>query len=127
MAEKVTQEQINSILWQSADTFRGKIDSSIYKDYILTMMFIKYLSDSYKEHLQEYTERYNGDEQRIQRALKRERFVLDNESTFDYLYSKRNDSEIGDIINKLLVRLRMKIQVSFVVYSVISISITRRF
>lgn len=105
MTEKVTQEQINSILWQSADTFRGKIDSSIFKDYILTMMFIKYLSDSYKEHLQEYTERYNGDEQRIQRALTRERFVLDNESTFDYLYSKRNDSEIGDIINKLLVRI----------------------
>lgn len=105
MAEKVSQEQINSILWQAADTFRGKIDSSIYKDYILTMMFIKYLSDSYKEHLEEYTERYNGDEQRIQRALTRERFVLDNESTFDYLYSKRNDGEVGQIINKVLERI----------------------
>lgn len=105
MAEKVSQEQINSILWQAADTFRGKIDSSIYKDYILTMMFIKYLSDSYKEHLQEYTERYNGDEQRIQRALTRERFVLDEKSTFDYLYSKRTDAEVGDIINKLLARI----------------------
>ncbi|KGR82766.1 type I restriction-modification system subunit M [Lysinibacillus odysseyi] len=105
MAEKVSQDQINSILWQAADTFRGKIDSSIYKDYILTMMFIKYLSDSYKEHLEEYTERYNGDEQRIQRALTRERFVLDNESTFDYLYSKRNDAEIGEIINKVLERI----------------------
>ncbi|WP_153731837.1 type I restriction-modification system subunit M [Sporosarcina obsidiansis] len=105
MTEKVSQDQINSILWQAADTFRGKIDSSIYKDYILTMMFIKYLSDSYKEHLQEYTERYNGDEQRIQRALTRERFVLDEKSTFDYLYSKRTDAEIGDIINKLLARI----------------------
>lgn len=105
MTEKVSQDQINSILFQAADTFRGKIDSSIYKDYILTMMFVKYLSDSYKEHLEEYTERYNGDEQRIQRALTRERFVLDNESTFDYLYSKRTDSEIGDIINKLLARI----------------------
>ncbi|MBX8944790.1 type I restriction-modification system subunit M [Lysinibacillus sp. K60] len=105
MTEKVSQDQINSILWQAADTFRGKIDSSIYKDYILTMMFIKYLSDSYKEHLEEYTERYNGDEQRIQRALTRERFVLDNESTFDYLYSKRNDAEIGEIINKVLERI----------------------
>lgn len=105
MTEKVSQEQINSILWQAADTFRGKIDSSIYKDYILTMMFIKYLSDSYKEHLQEYTERYNGDEQRIQRALTRERFVLDEKSTFDYLYSKRTDAEIGDNINKLLARI----------------------
>lgn len=105
MAEKVSQDQINSILWQGADTFRGKIDSSIFKDYILTMFFIKYLSDSYKEHLEAYTERYNGDEQRIQRALTRERFVLDNESTFDYLYSKRTDSEIGELINKVLERI----------------------
>jgi type I restriction enzyme M protein len=105
MIEQTTQEKINSVLWQAADTFRGKIDSSTYKDYILTMLFIKYLSDAYKEHLEEYTKRYDGDEQRIQRALSRERFVLDELSTFDYLYSKRNDAEIGEIINKALARL----------------------
>lgn len=105
MIEKVSQDQINSVLWQAADTFRGKIDSSIYKDYILTMMFIKYLSDSYKEHLDEYTSRYEGDKERIYRALTRERFLLDSESTFDYLYSKRNDTEIGEIINKVLERI----------------------
>jgi len=105
MSEKVTQEQINSILWQAADTFRGKIDSSTYKDYILTMLFVKYLSDSYKEKVEEYTKRYDGNEQRIQRALSRERFVLDEESTFDYLYSKRNDPEIGEIINKALEKI----------------------
>lgn len=105
MTEITTQEQINSVLWQAADTFRGKIDSSTYKDYILTMLFIKYLSDSYKEKVEEYTERYNGDVQRIQRALSRERFVLDEKSTFDYLYSKRNDPEIGEIINKALERI----------------------
>ncbi|WP_138091006.1 type I restriction-modification system subunit M [Halalkalibacterium halodurans] len=105
MSEKVTKDQINSVLWQAADTFRGKVDSSTYKDYILTMLFVKYLSDAYKEHLEEYTKRYDGDEQRIQRALSRERFVLDEQSTFDYLYSKRNDAEIGEIINKALERL----------------------
>ncbi|MFI8714529.1 type I restriction-modification system subunit M [Brevibacillus brevis] len=105
MSEKVTSQQINAVLWQAADTFRGKIDSSTYKDYILTMLFIKYLSDSYKEHLEEYTKRYDGDQQRIERALSRERFVLDKLSTFDYLYSKRTDSEIGEIINKALERL----------------------
>ena len=105
MSEKVTKDQINSVLWQAADTFRGKVDSSTYKDYILTMLFIKYLSDAYKEHLEEYIKRYDGDEQRIQRALSRERFVLDEQSTFDYLYSKRNDAEIGEIINKALERL----------------------
>ncbi|MBS4171822.1 type I restriction-modification system subunit M [Bacillus sp. FJAT-49736] len=105
MTEQVTQQQINSVLWQAADTFRGKIDSSTYKDYILTMLFIKYLSDAYKERVEEYTKRYDGDEQRIKRALSRERFVLDEYSTFDYLYSKRNDTEIGEIINKALERL----------------------
>ena len=105
MTEKVTQEQINSVLWQAADTFRGKIDSSTYKDYILTMLFVKYLSDSYKEKVEEYMERYNGDERRVQRALSRERFILDEESTFDYLYSKRNDPQIGEIINKALERI----------------------
>ncbi|RHW40384.1 type I restriction-modification system subunit M [Neobacillus notoginsengisoli] len=105
MSGKVTQQQINQVLWEAADTFRGKIDSSTYKDYILTMLFIKYLSDAYKEHLEEYTKRYDGDEQRIQRALSRERFVLDEHSTFDYLYSNRNDAEIGQIINKALAHL----------------------
>jgi len=105
MVEKVTQQQINQVLWQAADTFRGKIDSSTYKDYILTTLFIKYLSDSYKENLEVYTKRYNGNQERIQRALSRERFVLDEYSTFDYLYSKRNDPEIGEIINKALERI----------------------
>lgn len=49
MTERVTKDQINAVLWQAADTFRGKIDAGTYKDYILTMLFIKYLSDSYKE------------------------------------------------------------------------------
>lgn len=105
MSEKVTQQEINAVLWQAADTFRGKIDSSIYKDYILTMLFMKYISDAFKEHLEEYTKRYNGDERRIQRALSRERFVLEEDATFDHLYSKRNDPEIGEIINKALEKL----------------------
>jgi len=105
MREIVTQQHINGVLWRAADTFRGKIDSSTYKDYILTMLFIKYLSDTYQEHVEEYTKRYDGDERRIERALSRERFILEEHSTFDYLYSKRNDTEIGEIINKALEKI----------------------
>lgn len=97
---KTTQEQINGTLWKAADTFRGKIDSSLYKDYILVMLFVKYLSDVYKEHYEEYAKKYNGDEARIERALSRERFTLDKKSTFDYLYENRNSVEVGDTINK---------------------------
>ncbi len=49
--KKTTQEEINATLWRAADTFRGKIDSSLYKDYILVMLFIKYLSDVYLENI----------------------------------------------------------------------------
>jgi type I restriction enzyme M protein len=100
-----TQTQINQTLWEACDTFRGKIDSSIYKDYILVMLFVKYLSDSNKERLEEYITRYNGDEIRIQRAMSRERFIVSKESTFDHLYSKRNAPEVGAEINKALEKL----------------------
>jgi len=101
----VTQEDVNAVLWRAADTFRGKIDSSTYKDYILTMLFVKYVSDTYQENVEEYSKRYDGDERRISRALSRERFILEEKSTFDYLYSKRNDPEIGQIINKALEQI----------------------
>lgn len=98
----IKQETINNVLWQACDTFRGTIDSSIYKDYILVMLFVKYLSDTYKEHYAEFMSRYNNDTVRVRRALSRDRFVLDEKSTFDYLYSKRTDTEIGATINKAL-------------------------
>ncbi len=105
MDKNTTQAQINQTLWEASDTFRGKIDSSIYKDYVLVMLFIKYLSDTYKEHLEEYTNRYNGNEERIRRAMSRERFIVDEKSTFDYLYSKKNAPEVGSEINKALEKL----------------------
>ncbi len=102
MEPKTSKTTISNTLWRACDTFRGKIDSSIYKDYILVMLFVKYLSDTYKEHLEDYTEKYEGDAERIQRALNRDRFVLDEKSTFDHIYSKRNDASVGQVINKAL-------------------------
>lgn len=99
---KTTQETINSVLWSAADTFRGKIDSSTYKDYILVMLFVKYISDVHKERYEIYKERYAGNEERIERAMNRERFVLADDATFDHLYSERTNPEIGVIINKAL-------------------------
>ena len=102
---KTTQSQINQTLWEACDTFRGKIDSSIYKDYVLVMLFVKYLSDTYKERLEQHIKRYKGHEQRVKRAMSRERFIVSEQSTFDYLYSKRNAPEVGTEINKALEKL----------------------
>lgn len=99
------QETVNNILWRACDTFRGKIDSSIYKDYILVMLFIKYLSDTYKEKVAQLTEKYDGDPVRVGRALSRERFVLGEKASFDYLYSQRNAPNLGEVINTALFEL----------------------
>lgn len=97
-----TKSNIEQVLWSACDSFRGKIDSSRYKDYILSMLFVKYLSDVSKEKKAQYMEQYEGDMRRVERAMSRERFMMDEESTFDYLYANRNDSEIGQKINVAL-------------------------
>ena len=97
-----TRTDIERVLWNACDSFRGKIDSSRYKDYILSMLFVKYLSDVCKEKQAKYMEQYDGDMRRVERAMSRERFTLDKDSTFDFLYENRNDSEIGQMINVAL-------------------------
>ena len=97
-----TRNDIEKVLWSACDSFRGKIDSSRYKDYILSMLFVKYLSDVSKEKRAHYLEQYDGDERRVERAMSRERFTLDEKSTFDYLYEHRKDNEIGQKINVAL-------------------------
>lgn len=94
-----TRSDIQRVLWSACDSFRGKIDSSRYKDYILSMLFVKYLSDVTKEKREKYMAQYDGDERRVERAMSRERFSVDRESSFDYLYENRNDNEIGQKIN----------------------------
>ncbi len=91
--KKYTQAEVNGILWKACDTFRGKIDSSVYKDYILVMLFIKYVSDICKEHKEALMEKYEGDIEMVNRQMSYERFVLDEISTFDYIYDKRNQAD----------------------------------
>ena len=103
MAEKKwTQDEVNQSLWRACDTFRGKIDSTIYKDYILVMLFVKYVSDIYKEHKNALMAKYHNDKEMVERQMRRERFVLNEHSTFDHLYDKRTASNIGEVINKAL-------------------------
>ena len=78
MENKLTQKEINSIVWKACDTFRGTIDATQYKDYILTMLFLKYVTDVWKDKKASYSEKYNGDEVRIERALRNERFKVPN-------------------------------------------------
>ena len=102
---KLKVQDINRTVWSACDTFRGVIDPSQYKDYILTMLFIKYISDVNKEKREQYAQQYDGNEARIERAMQAERFIIPPTSTFDYLYSQRNETKIGSLIDIALADL----------------------
>ena len=117
MSPKIDQKDINNAAWAACDTFRGVVDPAQYKDYILVMLFLKYISDTWRDHYEKYREQYGDDEVRIRRKLDRERFVLpqielrDEEAgkvndsfVADYysLYERRNEPNIGELINMVL-------------------------
>lgn len=97
--QKMTQKEINNIVWKACDTFRGTIDASQYKEYVLTMLFVKYVTDVWKDKKQKYAEKYNNDTVRVERALRNERFQVPEHAGFDYLYENRNAPNLGEMIN----------------------------
>lgn len=105
MTKKITQDDINSAVWKACDTFRGSIDPSVYKDYVLTMLFIKYLSDVHDDKYETYLKKYNGEHERAKRAMQHERFVVPEHSHFNFLYDSRNEANIGELINIALTDL----------------------
>ncbi len=105
MTDQLTQQQVNQTAWAACDTFRGVVDAGQYKDYILVMLFLKYISDHWKDHLETYRKQYGGDEIRIRRRLERERFVLPEGASFYDLYEARNEPNIGERINVALERI----------------------
>ena len=102
MTNQINQNEINAILWKACDTFRGTIDPSEYKNYILVMLFVKYISDVWQDHYEEYKRRYGDDEAMIRRRLDREKFVLPEGSTFPALYAQRNAANLGEVIDVAL-------------------------
>ena len=100
--QTIKQQDINTAAWSACDTFRGVIDAANYKDYILVMLFVKYISDVWQDHYDTYRQQHGDDKERILRKLKRERFVLPKGSSFYDLYNQRNEPNVGEIINKAL-------------------------
>ncbi|MDH5938667.1 type I restriction-modification system subunit M [Vibrio splendidus] len=82
----IKKTELYSSLWASCDELRGGMDASQYKDYVLTMLFMKYVSDKYK-----------GDPYGM--------IVVPTGASFDDLITLKNDKEIGDKINKIIAAL----------------------
>lgn len=99
---EIAQETINQTAWSACDIFRGVMDAANYKDYILVMLFFKYLSDVDKERRNQLDKQYGGNQKRIDRALRRESFRVPEGTNFYSLYEKRQESNIGELINEAL-------------------------
>ena len=121
MSSAIDQKDINNAAWAACDTFRGVVDPAQYKDYILVMLFLKYISDVWQDHYEEYQKQYGDDDSRIRRTLERERFVLPQvlltekndetgeetvldefPATYYSLYERRSVANIGELINIVL-------------------------
>ncbi|MDP2826033.1 MAG: type I restriction-modification system subunit M N-terminal domain-containing protein, partial [Sulfuritalea sp.] len=96
----INQDDINAAVWNACDTFRGTVDSSIYKDYVLTMLFLKYLSDVWQDHYEQYQKQYGDNQALIEEMLKNERFVLPPSASFHALHAKRHEPGNGERIDK---------------------------
>lgn len=100
--ERIDQKKINNAVWAACDTFRGTVDSSVYKDYVLTMLFLKYLSDVWQDHYDDYQKAHGESPELIEELLKNERFVLPRTANFYWLYDKRYEPGSGERIDKAL-------------------------
>jgi type I restriction enzyme M protein len=101
----ISQDEINGILWKACDTFRGTVDPSEYKNYILVMLFLKYVSDVWRDHYEQFKQKYKEDHERLLRRMKRERFVLPPKTDYYSIYEKRNATNLGEIIDEALAEI----------------------
>jgi type I restriction enzyme M protein len=98
-SDQVIQSQVNQAAWAACDSFRGAVDPAQYKDYILVMLFLKYISDLWNDHAEVYRKQFGDDEERIRRRMDRERFILPKGASFYDLFEQRNAANLGELIN----------------------------
>lgn len=105
MVTQINQDTVNKALWSACDVFRGTISADTYKDFILTMLFLKYISDVWQDHYDKYKEEYGDEPELIEEMMKTERFVLPRESSFYHLYEHRYEAGNGERIDMALHEL----------------------
>lgn len=86
MVVALKKSDLYGSLWRSCDELRGGMDASQYKDYILTLLFVKYVSDKQKSDKQSLIDVPPG-------------------GSFDDMVALKGDKEIGDKINKIIGKL----------------------
>lgn len=81
----IKKSELYSSLWASCDELRGGMDASQYKDYVLTLLFVKYVSDKYGNKQNSLIEVPKG-------------------ASFDDMVALKGKADIGDKINKKILK-----------------------
>ncbi|WP_281646277.1 type I restriction-modification system subunit M [Parendozoicomonas sp. Alg238-R29] len=98
----INQQEINTTVWKACDTFRGTVDPSIYKDFILTMLFLKYISDVHQDKVEELTKQFGDNPAMIEAMMASQSFKIPTGSTFWDLYEHRHEAGNGSRIDQAL-------------------------
>ena len=80
------KSDLYSSLWKSCDELRGGMDASQYKDYVLTLLFVKYVSDKYAGRTDSIVTVPVG-------------------GGFADMVAAKNKTDIGDRVNKIIAKL----------------------
>ena len=102
MVTQINQDTVNKALWSACDVFRGTVSADTYKDFILTMLFLKYISDVWQDHVDNYKNEHGDEPELIEELMKSERFVLPRESNFYTLHERRFEPGNGERIDMAL-------------------------
>lgn len=102
---KITQDDLNKLLWTAADSARGVVDAGVFKDYVLALLFYKYMSDMHRVERAKLVERYGDDKERIEMRLKNARFVMPTGASFYDVYAQLSADNIGEILNVALQQI----------------------
>ncbi len=99
---QINQDDINKAVWNACDTFRGTISADTYKDFILTMLFLKYISDVYQDQYEQLATQHGDNPELIKALMAKQRFVLPEGSSFWDLYEQRHKPGNGQRIDTAL-------------------------
>ena len=102
MTDQINQDEVNRAVFSSCNTFRGTVAADVYKDFVLTMLFLKYISDVWQDHYDAYVREYGDTPELIIEMMKNERFVLPEGASFSALHNRRHEPGNGERIDQAL-------------------------
>ena len=86
-------------LWKAADKLRSNMDAAEYKHVVLGLIFLKYISDAFKEVYEELKKDKSSDPEDVDEYLYRRVFWVPEKARWNYLQDNAKKPEIGELLD----------------------------